>query len=369
MIPVNRPLITDEDIQAVTSDLRSTWISGESPAVKNMESKLAEILEVKYVSAISNGTTALDIAIEALNLKEGDECVVPTFTIISTISNLLRKRVKLKLIDADPQTWSMNSLETVEAISPATKLILPVHIYGLPVDMDPILEKNQQVGAFILEDAAEALGVKYKNKHCGSLGNASIFSFYANKIVTGGEGGAIASNDENFINRVNYLKNLCFDKADRFVHKELGWNSRINGIGASLINSQLSRLEHLVELKQEIGRVYSEGLLGHPWLEFMPSSTNFSKNAYWVYPILLNEDSPYDAKSLQNKLSELGIESRRFFMPIHIQPIATHFNLQYASNLKHSENLWERGLYLPCGLGNTKTEIEEIISEIWSLIQ
>jgi perosamine synthetase len=367
MIPVNRPLITEEDLVAVSEDLRLTWISGESPTVKKMEQRLADVVGVKYVSAISNGTAALDIAIECLDLQEGDECIVPTFTIISTVSNLIRKKVKLKLVDSDSLTWSMNAQETVQAMTSRTKLVLPVHIYGLPVDMLPILKKNESTQAFILEDSAEALGVLYGDRPCGSLGDASIFSFYANKIVTGGEGGAIASNNEDFIKRVNYYKNLCFDPSERFVHRDLGWNSRINGLGASLIHSQLARLEHLIELKRDIGKRYSEGLMGHPWLSFMPESTEYSKNAYWVFPILLNESSPYDAAQMQVKLKGFGVESRRFFMPIHLQPISSDFDFEKTSEMKVSEHIWKRGLYIPSGLGNTGSEVDEVISTLWKV--
>ena len=220
----------------------------------------------------------------------------------------------------------------------------------------------------MLEDAAEALGVRYKGKHCGTLGDAGVFSFYANKIVTGGEGGAVVSNSEKFIDRVSYLRNLCFSPEERFVHKELGWNGRISGLAASLASSQLSRLDVLVTEKKAIGRQYLDGLAGHPWFDFQPIETDYSSNLYWVFGAVLKNTVPINAKELQELLKNRGVETRRFFCPIHLQPINLEKQLEFTSDLRNSEVLWNRGLYFPSGLGNTKEEIETVIDILWSLV-
>jgi perosamine synthetase len=367
LIPVNRPLISGDDRLAVIDSLTAGEISGQSEPVSNLEKSLGKFLDVKYVSVVSSGTSALDLAIESLKLDPGDECVVPTFTIISTISNLIRKKVKIIFVDADSHTFNMDANKAVEAITSNTKLVIPVHIYGLPVDLDPILDRTSEVGAFVLEDSAEALGLKYKGKYCGSIGNASIFSFYANKIVTGGEGGAIASNDKDFIDKVNYYKNLCFEPKNRFVHNEFGWNARLNGLSASLINSQLSRIEILREMKIHMANEYLEGLKGHPWLGFMPRNLEYSQNMYWVFPILIKNGAPYNASSLQKKLFEQGVETRRFFCPLHLQPALRNYPFISLGGLETSELIWEMGLYLPSGLGNTTDEIHQVIEIIWNL--
>lgn len=366
MIPVNRPLIELTDIEAVTLALTETYISGETPPVIEMEAALSRATSCLESIAVSTGTTAIDLAIEALDIQRGDHCVVPDFTIISSVANLLRKGANVELIDADPVTWSMDANAAVAAITPKTKLVLPVHIYGLPVDMDPILAASSYTGSFVLEDAAEALGVRYKDKPCGSLGDAAVFSFYANKIITGGEGGAITTSNEKFAQNLRSLRNLAHSK-ERFVHDRLGWNARISGLSAALISSQLKRLENLIQRKHEIADLYLDGLRDHPWLTFMPREVPYSTNAYWVFPVLLNANSPHNAEELQVKLKSLGVESRRFFCPIHLQPLRKDFKVTYTSNNSVAENLWRFGLYLPSGLGNTKQEIEQVIETFWKM--
>lgn len=368
MIPVNRPLLTTEDNDYVLNSLKETWISGEAPPVATLEKSLCETLGSKYAVAFSSGTTAIDMAVEALDINRGDECILPTFTIISTASNILRKGGRLTLVDADPITWSMDAATTADAISEKTKLVMPVHIYGLPVDMDPVLQKANNFNTFILEDAAEALGVKYKNRECGTLGNAGIFSFYANKIVTGGEGGAIVTDNASYAQKLRYFRNLCFNADERFVHEELGWNGRISALSASLVVSQLSRLPNLLERKIRIGLRYREGLKDHPYFDFQPNAVSYSQNCYWVFGVLLKKESKMNAKTLQLKLKELDIDTRRFFCPLHLQPLAAKYDIQKIGELKFSEYLWEMGLYLPSGLGTTDSEIDQIIDSLWSLV-
>ncbi len=366
MIPVNRPLIDQSDIDAITCALTDTYISGEAPAVRQMEERLSKETGTTNSVAISTGTAAIDLVVEALEIKPGDHCVVPDFTIISTVSNLLRKGATLEFIDADPETWSIDATAAAEAIGAKTKLVLPVHIYGLSADMDPILKSAKNFGSFVLEDAAEALGVTYKGKPCGSLGDAAIFSFYANKIVTGGEGGAVTTNDSGLARKLASLRNLAHGE-ERFVHDILGWNARISGLSAVLINSQLVRLYDLLEKKRDIARQYLDGLEGHPWFEFMPTEVEYSRNAYWVFPILLNDESPFCAREFQLKLKELGVETRRFFHPMHLQPVMQKYKTIQNSDYRISTRLWERGIYLPSGLGNSPSEIAQVIDVLWLL--
>lgn len=369
MIPVNRPVVSEADILAVTEALKNTWISGETPPIANLEEALKEILGVSDVVAVNTGTAAIDLSIEALDIQVGDECVVPTFTIISSVSNLLRHGAKLTVVDSDPVTWSINATIAAEAISKKTKLVLPVHIYGLPVDMDPIMEKVKDSQTFVLEDAAEALGVDYKGQHCGAIGDAGVFSFYANKVVTGGEGGAVATNNKHFAERLRYFRNLCFNPKQRFVHEDLGWNSRLAGLPASLIVSQLKRLDRLIEQKISLAEKYLSGLEGHPWLEFHPSATSFSKNTYWVFGVVLNDASPFNAEELQQKLRTVGVDTRRFFCPMHLQPLAKKYSVSMFGDMTVAERIWERGIYLPSGLGNTPDEIDRVIEAMWVMVK
>jgi len=368
MIPVNRPLISQQDIEAVTTDLHDTFISGESPPVARMERSLEEFTGRKHAVALSSGTSAIDLLVNQMMIGKGDLCILPTFTIISTVSQLLRAGARVKLIDADINTWSIDAQQTIDQINSDTKLVLPVHIYGLPVDMDPILEKAIFYDVPVIEDAAEALGVEYKGRKCGNLGYASVFSFYANKLITGGEGGAITTDDDLLASELRRFRSLSHDE-ERFVHSELGWNFRISGLSASLIASQLNQIDIYKARKIEIGRLYNSGLAGHPWITLAPEVTEYARNLYWVFPVLLNSSSPYDARSLQNKLRELQIETRRFFCPMHLQPLAKKYSFDdfQISQFPIANNLWENGLYLPSGLGNTDDEILSVVEALWSL--
>lgn len=367
MIPVSRPQITSADKQAVTAALDDVYISGEAPPVMKLEQSLAEYLGLKHVVAVSTGTTAIDLVVESLDLSPGDQVVVPAFTIVSSVNALLRKGVHLKLVDADPVTWSMDSNGAASSMNRLTKLVLPVHIYGLPVDMDPITILANELGILVFEDAAEALGVEYKGKKCGALGDISAFSFFANKVVTGGEGGAIATNHDALAKRLRRLRNLSHSDSERFVHEELAWNARMPAIVAALIESQLNRIDSLLARKREIAARYSKGLERHPWFEFMPTNTSYSTNSFWVFPILTNSDSPLNVSQLRELLRSRGVDTRRFFCPIHLQPFAAKFQITFDSALSVSEKLWERGFYLPSGLGILDNEVDYVISQLWEL--
>jgi perosamine synthetase len=368
MIPVSRPRISQADITSVIEALKKAEISGHSKGVEDFESRLASYLKIENVVAVSSGTTALDLSVEALEIRAGDHCVVPSFTIVSTIAELARRKAKVTLIDADPLTWSIDISRCIDAISAETRLVVPVHIYGLPVNMSPLLDLRERFHFSILEDAAEALGVEYKEKQCGTFGDISIFSFYANKLITTGEGGAIATSNNDLACKIRALRNLNFSKSERFVHDGLGYNSRMNNLSAQLGISQLFNIEQLMSHKLELAKAYSSGLQHHPWITLPLARTDYGRNKYWVYGIVLNQNSPYSAKSFQEELSKRGIDSRRFFCPIHLQPFIGKYDFHYdPSDMKVSENLWEKGLYLPLGTGITISEVEKVIEVIWEI--
>jgi perosamine synthetase len=364
LIPVNRPKLTETDRTAVNEALNQTWISGEAPPIGAFEDSLAKILKSEFAVAVSSGTTAIDLAVEALDIKQGDICLVPSFTIISTVTTLLRKGCQLRLVDADPITWSASAEQMVSLMTPEVRLALPVHIYGLPVDMDPILERALKLEIPVLEDAAEALGVRYKGKMCGTLGTLGTFSFYANKIVTCGEGGAIVTHDEALANRIKSLRNLCFQPDERFIHNDLGWNARMPAISASLAHSQLNRLTSLTDEKRKIGLRYFDALRDHPLFEIAPESTSYSENLYWVFGLVIREGTGLALSDVRNALRSQGIDTRRFFCPLHLQPLAKKFDFSMEVPLTQSEKLWNNGFYVPSGLGNTWEEIDKVIETL-----
>lgn len=369
LIPVNRPLITQSDIDAVTNSLKETWISGDTPPVRELEELLCRTLGSEEAVVVSTGTSAIDLSIEALAIQEGDKCILPTFSIISTISNLARKGAKTELVDADPLTWSINSEAAADQIAEDTKLVMPVHIYGLSTDMSSLIQKANTNDVFVLEDAAEAIGVKYKGQNCGTLGNAGIFSFYANKVVTGGEGGVVVTNDKTFAEKVRYFRNLCFNPNERYVHTDLGWNHRMAGLPATLIGSQLGRLNELVARKISQAEFYLEGLAGHPWFTFQPKQTDYSTNVYWVFGILLNSECKFNASEMREILRAEGVDTRRFFYPMHLQPVFKDYFDYKHGTFPVADNLWQRGIYIPSGLGTTLQEQERVIEVLWSLVK
>jgi perosamine synthetase len=368
LIPVNRPLIDRRDIDAVAQALENTWISGDTPPVQQMEEMLASKVGTEHAIAVSSGTSALDLAVNAIGISDRSKVIAPTFTIISTVSEVMRKGAEILLVDADMKTWGMDTEFAESALTEEIDLIIPVHIYGLPVPLKKLNESARKMGVFVLEDAAEVLGQVAEDSYLGAASSAGIYSFYANKIVTGGEGGAIVTNDTIFATKARYLRNLCFRPEERFVHTDLGWNSRLGGLQAALISSQLSRLHELVAKKKEIGKIYREGLISHPWFDLQPQFASTIENIYWVVGLLLNEESKLNAVELQAILREKGVDTRRFFCPIHLQPVAKELKVKQLSNLKNSERLWEMGLYLPSGLGTTVTEIEMVIDILWKLV-
>lgn len=367
-IPVSRPDISNEDILAVKQEMQSLNLSGHSNSVKKFEEKLAEYLNVKEVIAVSNGTVALDLSIEALEIQKSDLCIVPTFTIVSTVSELARRGARIRLVDADPISWSMDVNKAVNMIDASVELVLPVHIYGLSVDMNPLLKAQNEYGFKILEDAAEALSVKFGEKFCGAFGDLATFSFYANKLITCGEGGAIVTDDLELSDRLRSLRNLRFSNTERFIHDGFGYNARLSGLSATLAMSQLNRINELSEKKHTLVKLYLEGLRNHPWLGHHVEKIENSKNEYWVFGVLLSPDAPFNAKQLQSKLESEGIETRRFFCPLHLQPFIRNFNFEFSKNeMKVSESLWDRGLYLPLGAGIKEGEVIRVLETLWKL--
>lgn len=369
LIPVSRPRISERNVFDVSHALQNAQISGHSPGVVDLERAFAEHLGVSEAIAVSSGTTAIDLTIEALDIQPGDECIVPAFTIISTVNAIARRGARIQLVDAESNSWCMDVDNIRSVISQYTKLVMPVHIYGLPVDMEPILTLQKSYGYTILEDSAEALGVSYYGKKCGALGDISIFSLYANKLITAGEGGIVATSDVVIADKLRGLRNLNFSKSERFVNYELGYAARLNNLGATLALSQLREIEELLVIKSALAKRYLEGLDGHPWFEFQATSTNYSENKYWVFGIVLKSIAPYSAKAFQALLLSRGIESRRFFCPLHLQPLAHKFDFALdPRGMKNSELLWERGVYLPFGTGILVDEVDEVVRVLWELL-
>jgi perosamine synthetase len=357
-IPVNEPVIGEREKELVMECLNTGWISSEGPFVSQFEEAFSRRVGRKHGVACSNGTAALDLAVAALRLGPGDEVILPTFTIISCAAAIVRAGATPVVVDADPDTWTMVPEQVAAAITPSTAAIMVVHIYGLPVDMDPILELAERHQLAVIEDAAELIGGTYKGRPCGSFGHISTFSFYPNKHITTGEGGMVVTDDPALAERCRSLRNLCFQPKQRFIHEELGWNYRMTNLQAALGLAQLERLDDTVIKKGRIGRAYKYKLKGCDLISMQAPSTVWSVNIYWVFGIVVNGMQDINARDLASRLATSGIGTRPFFYPIHKQPIFTGCGTFNGLSLPIAEHLSAQGIYLPSGVALTDDQLD-----------
>jgi perosamine synthetase len=299
------------------------------------------------------------LAVACLDLQPGEEVILPTFTIISCAQAIIYNGGTPVLVDCDPRTWCMDVGQVEAKITSRTRAIMPVHIYGHPVDMEPLWDVARRHKLIIIEDAAEAHGAEYKGARCGSLGDISCFSFYANKIVTTGEGGMILTNSETYASRVKSLRNLCFQKERRFYHTTLGYNFRLTNIQAALGLAQVENIETAVQHKRWMGQEYTKRLNQLKGLQ-LPVEEAWAKNVYWMYGIVLMESTRMTAADFAKRLAEGGIMTRPFFLGMHEQPVFHARGLFVDEHYPITERLARQGLYLPSGLSLTMAQLEEV---------
>ena len=368
VIPVNTPLLDGNEKKYLTQCIETGWISSEGPFITEFEEKFAKKMGRKHGIAVCNGTAAIDAAIEALEIGPGDEVIMPTFTIISCIAQIVRNGGKPVLVDSDPITWNMDSMSVESKITKNTKAIMIVHIYGMPVDVDPILELAKRYGLKVLEDAAEMHGQTYKNKPCGSFGDISIFSFYPNKHITTGEGGMILTDNDEIAETCKSLRNLCFKPEHRFVHDRLGWNLRMTNMQAALGLAQLERLDEFVQRKKKMGRIYTELFKDLPHAQLPVVANEYAENIYWVYGLLIDE-SRGDGREIMSQLAKKGIGTRPFFYPMHLQPILREKGLFVDEQYPVAENMYKQGFYIPSGLALTENDMEQVAKAVISVLK
>ena len=368
MIPVNVPKLGGNEKKYLINCIETGWISSEGPYVTQFEEGFAETVDRQFGIACSSGSAALDIAVAALGIGTGDEVIMPSFTIISPALSVVRAGATPVLLDSDPKTWNIRAEDIEEKITERTKAILVVHIYGLPVDMNPVLEVAKKHNLLVIEDAAEMHGQQCRKSPCGSFGDISTFSFYPNKHITTGEGGMLVVDCEDLAQKCRNFRNLCFQPQRRFVHNELGWNYRMTNMQAALGVAQLEQLESNVLRKREIGSRYLTNLSGTPGIRLPLSSTEYADNIFWVFGIVIEEDSPCKVESVTDKLRELEIGTRPFFWPMHQQPVFRNAGLFENDCLPVSEHLARNGFYVPSGLGITDTEIDLVCESLISIL-
>lgn len=368
-IPVNEPLLNGKEKKYLNECIDTGWISSEGQFVKKFETEFAARVGRKQAIAVCNGSMALDAAIAALEITQGDEVIVPTFTIISCAAAVVRAGAIPVLVDSDPYTWNMDVSQIEAKITPRTKAIMMVHIYGLPVDVDPVLKLAEKYGLDIIEDAAEMHGQTYKGRPCGSFGSVSTFSFYPNKHITTGEGGMLVTDDDSLGDRCRSLRNLCFQPQKRFVHDELGWNLRMSNLQAALGVAQLERLDEFVLRKRRMGQCYTEMLSDIDGLLLPIKQTDYADNIYWVYGVVLKDEVPFDAIEIMQRLRNDGIGTRPFFWPMHEQPVFQKMGLFSQESYPVAEQLARRGFYIPSGMALTDEQMEKVAEALHKIIK
>ena len=368
-IPVNIPLVNGNEKKYLNECIDTGWISSEGPFVNQFEDQFASRVQRNYAVAVTNGTAALDVAVEALRIGSGDEVIIPAFTIISCIGQVIRSGATPVLVDCDPLTWNMDINQVEEKITKNTKAIMVVHIFGLPVDIEPLLEIAKNNNIKIIEDAAQMLGQTYNEKPCGSFGDISTFSFYPNKLITTGEGGMLVTNDEQLADDCRSLRNVCFQPKKRFVHERLGWNYRMTNLQAALGLAQLERLDEFVQRKRSMGKKYTQGLRMLNGVQLPLEKTDYAENIYWVFGLVLDDSIGFGAEEAMKMLGEKGIGCRPFFCPMNQQPVLREMGFFLNESYPVAERLYKQGFYVPSGMALTSEHINHVTKKLIEVLK
>lgn len=357
IIPVCEPTLSGKEKEYLLDCLESNWISSAGKYIPAFEEKFAAECHCKYGIACANGTVALHLGLAALGLEPADEVILPTFTMIATINAVTYTGATPVLIDSEPRTWNMDVNQLADKITAKTKAIIPMHTYGHPVDMDPLMELAEKHGIFVMEDAAEAHGAEYKGRRAGGLGHAGGFSFYANKIITTGEGGMITTNNAKFARLTENLRDHAFSTDRHFWHKFLGYNYRMTNMQAAVGLAQTEQMGGFVENRRRNAALYTELLKEIPGI-VTPPEAGWAKNVFWMYSILVQDEFGMTRDQLRAYLARHGIETRTFFIPMHLQPI--YYAAFEGQRYPVAEMLCQRGFYLPSASSLTGQQITYI---------
>ena len=376
MIPVNEPVIGEREYDYVMECLRTGWISSAGRFIDEFEQKWASYCGMKYGVAVSNGTTALQVAAGCLDLKPGDEVIMPSFTIISCALAVVDNGGVPVLVDSEPRTWCMDVSQVEAKITNRTRAIMPVHIYGHPVDMDPVLALAGKHHLVVIEDAAEVHGAQYLSgrgtasptwRRCGGIGDLSAFSFYANKLITTGEGGMVLTNDAAYAEQARALRNLAFRPERRFYHTHLGYNFRLTNLQAAVGVAQMERMEYIIAKKRWMGQAYTERLKDIPTIQ-LPVEEQWARQVYWMYGLVLNESTGLDATDFARQLEYAGVQTRPFFLGMHEQPVFLERGLFSGERYPVAERIARQGLYLPSGVALTESQLDQVCEAVHKVL-
>lgn len=363
-LPVMEPMLGGNELKYVSDCITSNWISSQGSYVKTFENEFSIYLNSEHALTTTSGTTALHLALTALGITLGDEVIVPDLTFAASANAVVHAGAKPVFVDVDPEHWTINPNLIEQSITPRTKAIMPVHLYGHPCDMKPIIEIANKHGLFIIEDCAEALGTQYNNQIVGTLGDVGCFSFFSNKVITTGEGGMIVTSRENLYEKMILLRDHGMSKKKRYWHEMSGFNYRMTNLQAAIGVAQLEQIRSFLAKRIHIAKQYAHHLAGIPEIT-LPPEMPWAKNIYWLYSILIDEASAgLSRDELIKGLENEGIETRPFFCPLHNQPPYS----PATKNFPITENLAAAGISLPSSNILTDDEIARICTIIIKLI-
>jgi perosamine synthetase len=363
MIPVLEPCIGDEEARAVAAAVQRGEISGTfGDEIPSFEREFADFVGVRHGVAVTSGTAALQLAMATAGVGSGDEILVSASTNIATALAPYRCGAVPVPVDSEPETGNLD-LELIDAlITPCTKAIIPVHLFGHPVDMDRVMEVARDRDLIVVEDCAQSHGATVRGRMSGSFGDMACFSFYANKVITTGEGGMVVTDDDELAERLRLLRNLAFAEP-RFVHDEAGFNFRMTGYQAAMGRVQLRRIEHIIEQKRRVAHAYDRLLAKVPGLR-IPIEREWARSVYWMYTIVVEDEFPLSRDELMAALSNKGIGSRTHFCPMNLQPFLQHQPGFRQVPCPVAESLWLRGMYLPSSITLSEDEVAEIVDKV-----
>jgi len=364
-IPMAEPDLQGNELQNVRKCIEAGWISSLGTFIKEFEDKFSSFCGAKYGIATSSGTTSLHLALATLGISKGDEVIIPTLTHICCCNMVTLTGAKPVLVDSEESTWNIDVNKIKEKITKKTKAIMPVHLYGHPVDMDPILDLAEDHDLLVIVDSAEAHGAEYKGRKVGGIGDVECFSFYANKIITTGEGGMIVTNNEEWNAKAKKLRDQGYEAERRFLHRELGFNYRMTNLQAALGVAQMERIEEFVRRRRKNAEIYTS-LLADTVGIATPPEAKWAKNVYWMYRILVEDDFGLSAGQLMEYLNQKGIATRPVFYPIHKQPL--YSRLFRKQRFPIAEEVSRKGINLPSGNTLTEEQIRYVCRNIKSAI-
>jgi perosamine synthetase len=353
-IPVCEPTLRGNEKKYVNECLDTNWISSAGRFITAFESAFAAACETKYAVACTSGTSALHLAMATMDLGPGDEVILPAFTMIATANAVAYTGATPVLVDSEAETWNIDMNQVADRITRKTRLVVPVHTYGHPADMDPLMALAEKHGFAVLEDAAEAHGATYKGRKVGRLGDAAAFSFYANKNITTGEGGMITTNHEAFAKTSRTLRDHAFSPERHFWHKFRGFNYRMTNVQAAIGLAQVERLNELVACRRENAALYNLLLADVPGIVRPPQAAHV-ENVFWMYSVLVRKEFGMSRDALRRFLGGQGIETRTFFIPIHLQPI--YYSFFKGQRFPVAEMLCKEGFYYPSSASLTERDI------------